>query len=207
MSPTSSTPSRGCWRRGPFRKLLVGPWFLREGILHEIEGVARAARMGETARIRIKVNAVGDPEIVDALYAASAAGATVDIITRGICMLRPGVPNLSERITVRSVLGRFLEHSRIFSFQAGEHASTWIGSADLMPRNLDRRVEVLTPVEDSRLRADLAFVLEALLADTRFSWELDGEGGWHRVVPRDGAKRVSAQDTLMARAAKRAKTR
>jgi polyphosphate kinase len=192
---------------GAFRKLLVGPWFLRDGILHEIDGVARAARMGETARIRIKVNALGDSEIVDALYAASSAGATVEIITRGICTLRPGIPGLSERITVRSVLGRFLEHSRIFSFQAGEHASTWIGSADLMPRNLDRRVEVLAPVEDSRLRADLGFVLKALLADTRFSWELDGDGVWHRTEPAPGAKPVSAQETLMVRAAKRAKTR
>jgi polyphosphate kinase len=192
---------------GAFRKLLVGPWFLRDGILHEIEGVARAARMGETARIRIKVNALGDPEIIDALYAASSAGATVEIMTRGICTLRPGVPGLSERITVRSVLGRFLEHSRIFSFQAGEQASTWIGSADLMPRNLDRRVEVLAPIEDSRLRADLGFVLKALLADTRFSWELDSDGVWHRTEPAKGAKPVSAQETLMARAAKRAKTR
>jgi polyphosphate kinase len=163
--------------------------------------------MGETARIRIKVNALGDPEIVDALYAASSAGATVEIITRGICTLRPGVPGLSERITVRSVLGRFLEHSRIFSFQAGEQASTWIGSADLMPRNLDRRVEVLAPVEDSRLRADLGFVLKALLTDTRFSWDLDSDGVWHRTEPAKGAKPVSAQETLMARAAKRAKTR
>ena len=111
---------------------------------------------------------------------------TVEIITRGICTLRPGVPGLSERITVRSVLGRFLEHSRILSFQAGDEASTWIGSADLMPRNLDRRVEVLAPIEDSRLRAEIGVVLDALLADTRFSWELDADGAWHRTSPGPG---------------------
>jgi polyphosphate kinase len=118
-------------------------------------------------------------------------------------MLRPGVPGLSERITVRSVLGRFLEHSRILSFQTSEKTTTWIGSADLMPRNLDRRIEVLVPVEDSRLRSDLAEVLDALLRDTRFSWELDGDGVWHRTLPDGNAKSVSAQEILMARTKKR----
>ena len=129
-----------------FRKLLVAPWFLRDGLLHEIERVTQAAAIGEPARIRLKVNALVDPEIAEALYAASGAGATVEAVTRGMCVLRPGVPGLSERITVRSVLGPFLEHSRILSFQAGDQASTWLGSADLMPRNLDRRIEVLAPV-------------------------------------------------------------
>jgi polyphosphate kinase len=188
-----------------FRKLLVGPWFLREGILSEIDRVARAARAGEAARIRIKVNSLVDPEVIDALYAASSAGATVEVITRGICVLRPGVPDLSERVTVRSVLGRFLEHSRILSFQTGQRTTTWIGSADLMPRNLDRRVEVMAPVEDARLRTDVADILDALLADTRFSWELDSEGTWQRTRPRGRAKPVSAQEFLMARATKRAK--
>ena len=188
-----------------FRKLLVGPWFLRDGILSEIDRVARTAQDGEAGRIRIKVNSLVDPEVIDALYAASSAGATVEIITRGICMLRPGVPGLSERITVRSVLGRFLEHSRILSFQTGQRTTTWIGSADLMPRNLDRRVEVLVPVEDARLRADVADILDALLADTSFSWELDSKGAWQRTRPRGRAKPVSAQELLMARATKRAK--
>jgi polyphosphate kinase len=190
-----------------FRKLLVGPWFLREGVLHEIDRVAEAARAGEVARIRIKVNSIGDPEIVDALYAASASGARIDLVVRGICSLRPGVPGLSDGIRVRSVLGRFLEHSRVLSFQAGERVSTWIGSADLMPRNFDHRVEVLAPVEDSRLRTELSVVLDALLADTRFSWELDAQGSWVRTEPRPKEKRVSAQEALMARATKRAKKR
>ena len=197
----------GITRPAVFRKLLVGPWFLRDGILNEIDRVVRASRAGEVGRIRIKVNSLVDPEVIDALYAASSAGVTVEIIARGICMLRPGVSGLSERITVRSVLGRFLEHSRILSFQTNDRTTTWIGSADLMPRNLDRRVEVLVPVEDSRLRSDLAEVLDALLADTRFSWELDAEGNWHRTEPKGRAKPVSAQEVLMTRATKRAKKR
>ncbi len=167
-----------------FRKLLVGPWFLREGILGEISRVARAASAGETARIRIKVNSLADEEIIEALYAASAAGAAIEIITRGICCLKPGIPGLSEGITVRSVLGRYLEHSRIYSFTAGDKTAVWIGSADLMARNLDRRVEVLAPIEDSRLRVEIGAVLDALLADTRFSWELGARRGtWQRTAP------------------------
>jgi polyphosphate kinase len=188
-----------------FRKLLVAPWFLRDGLLHEIDRVAQAAAAGEAARIRLKVNALVDPEIVDALYAASGAGATVEAITRGICVLRPGVPGLSERVTVRSVLGPFLEHSRIISFQAGDRVSTWIGSADLMPRNLDRRIEVLAPVEDASLRARIGDVLDALLADTRFAWELGTEGAWSRVTPAADEQPVSAQERLMEQALGRAK--
>jgi polyphosphate kinase len=128
-------------------------------------------------------------------------------VTRGICVLRPGVPGLSERITVRSVLGPFLEHSRIYSFQAGDRLTTFIGSADLMPRNLDRRVEVLAPVEDPRLRARIAVVLDALFADTRFAWELGGDGRWSRVAPPAKDRAVSAQEALMEQARKRAKKR
>jgi polyphosphate kinase len=190
-----------------FRKLLVGPWFLRDGVLHEIAQVTRAAQAGEPARIRIKVNALVDLEVAEALYAASAAGATVEAVTRGICVLRPGVRGLSERITVRSVLGPFLEHSRILSFRAGERVSTWIGSADLMPRNLDRRVEVLAPVEDTRMRARIDAVLDALLGDTRFAWALRADGTWTQHAPSDGEDAVSAQELLMAQALGRAKKR
>jgi polyphosphate kinase len=186
-----------------FRKLLVAPWFLREGLLHEIDRVRRAAAAGEAARIRIKVNALVDPEIVEALYAASAAGATVEAAVRGICVLRPGVVGLSERIRVRSVLGRFLEHSRILTFQAGDRLSTWMGSADLMPRNLDRRVEVLAPVEDAHLRARIAGVLDALFADNRFAWELGADGTWTRVAAAPGHPPISAQEALMEQAPRR----
>jgi polyphosphate kinase len=187
-------------RPSGFRKLLVGPWFLREAIVREIARVTAAAEASENARIRIKVNALVDPEIVDALYAASSAGAEIQIVTRGICVLRPGVRGLSDRITVRSVLGRFLEHSRIFSFQAGDQTKTWIGSADLMPRNLDRRIEVLAPVENPRLQAEIAKIFAALLSDTHASWALHADGRWRRRRPHGGALAVSAQETLMARA-------
>jgi polyphosphate kinase len=191
-------------RPSGFRKLLVGPWFLREGLLAEIGRVRRAAIAGERARIRIKVNSLVDPEIVDALYHASQAGVTVEVVTRGICTLRPGVPGTSDRITVRSVLGRFLEHSRIFIFEAGDGTTAWIGSADLMPRNLDERVEVLAPVESRELRGELSAIVDALLNDTRFSWELGTGGAWHRRRPVAGARPVSAQELLMARASQRA---
>jgi len=194
----------GLSRPAVFRKLLVGPWFLRDAILQEIERVSAAARAGEPARIRVKVNSLVDEEIIEALYGASNAGVTVDIVTRGICCLRPGIAGLSEKITVRSVLGRFLEHSRILSFQTGDKTAVWIGSADLMPRNLDRRIEVMTPIEDSRLRIEIGVVLDALMSDTRFSWTLSSDGAWHRTSPSKG-RAVSAQEALMKRAVGRAK--
>jgi polyphosphate kinase len=195
----------GRTRPAVFRKLLVGPWFLRTGILNEIGLVASAARAGQVARIRLKVNALVDPEIIDALYDASAAGVDVDIVTRGICTLRPGVAGVSDRIRVRSVLGRFLEHSRIMSFRAGDQTSIWIGSSDLMPRNLDRRVEVLVPVEEAQMRTEVSAILDALLADNRYSWELDSDGVWQRMEPRGKEAPISAQEVLMARSAKRGK--
>jgi polyphosphate kinase len=195
----------GRTRPAVFRKLLVGPWFLRTGIMNEIGLVASAARAGQVARIRLKVNSLVDPEVIDALYEASSAGVDVEIATRGICTLRPGVPGMSDRITVRSVLGRFLEHSRIMSFQAGDQTSIWIGSSDLMPRNLDWRIEVLVPVEDAQMRTEVSAILDALFADTRCSWELDSDGVWQRTKPRGKEQPVSAQEVLMARSAKRGK--
>jgi polyphosphate kinase len=185
-----------------FRKLLVGPWFLRGGVLDEIERVTRAAAAAQPARIRIKVNSLADPGIVDALYRASQAGATVEVVTRGICTLRPGVSGVSDRIRVRSVLGRFLEHSRIFSFETDERSTSWIGSADLMPRNLDHRIEVLVPVENDRLKFQLHGIFDALLDDTASSWDLDANGAWRRAQPDGGVLPISAQQTLMTRAAR-----
>jgi polyphosphate kinase len=187
-----------------FRKLLVGPWFLREGLLSEIETVIRAVAAGRPGRIRIKVNSLVDPGIIEALYAASQAGATVEIVTRGICSLKPGLTGSSDRIRVFSVLGRFLEHSRIFLFEAGSNSSAWIGSADLMPRNLDARVEVLAPVESPELRTELSSIVDALVNDTRFSWELDSMGAWHRRRPNRAAPAISAQELLMTRASREA---
>ncbi len=187
--------SRG--RPAPFRKLLVGPWYLREGLLREIATVTEAARSGRPGRIRIKVNALGDHEVVGALYTASQAGVDVELVVRGACTLIPGIPGTSDLITVRSVLGRFLEHSRIFSFEAGDERRMWIGSADLLTRNLDRRVETLAPIEDAALQTRLADILDTLLADTRDAWQLDADGVWSRVTPPPGAEPVSAQETFM----------
>jgi polyphosphate kinase len=186
-----------------FRKLLVAPFTLRQRLIDEIRAVADAARDGRKARIRIKVNGLTHVEIIDELYAASEAGARIDLLVRGVCSLRPGVRGLSDGIRVRSVLGRFLEHSRVFVFEAGDHSATYMGSADLMPRNLDHRVEVVAPVDDIGLQSEIAATLDALLADTTGSWELGLDGTWHRVRPKKDERSRSAQATLMRRARRR----
>lgn len=162
----------GYSRFSSYRRLLVAPQGLRSAILALIAREADHARAGRPARIVAKMNAVVDHEVIDALYEASAAGVTIDLIVRGICCLRPGVPELSERIRVISVIGRFLEHSRIWMFENGGAAEFYIGSADWMPRNLDRRVEVVTPVQAESHRQQLRTVLELCLADDRSAWEL-----------------------------------
>ena len=142
-------------------------------------------------RIVMKMNSLSDPRIIDALYEAARAGVEIDLIVRGICCLRPGVPGLSEGIRVRSLLGRFLEHSRIFRFGSEEREPRYfIGSADLMTRNLDGRVEVVTPVEDPILQPRLEEILQANLRDDRFAWELQPDGTWRRV---GGTESDSAQ--------------
>ena len=186
-----------------FRKLLVAPFTLRQRLIEEIRGVADAARAGRKARVRIKVNGLTHVEIIDELYAASEAGARIDLLVRGVCSLRPGVPGMSDGIRVRSVLGRFLEHSRVFVFEAGDRSATYMGSADLMPRNLDHRVEVVAPIDDIGLQSEIAATLDALLADTTGSWELGREGTWHRVRPKKDERTRSAQATLMRRARRR----
>src|SRR5206468_2053751 len=143
-----------------FRKLLVAPFNLRERLVEEIRRVGDAAAAKKHALIRIKVNNLSDQAIIDALYAAGQAGAKIDLITRSICTLRPGVKGLSENIRVRSVLGRFLEHSRVFHFEARHDKRYFIGSADLLPRNLDHRLEAVTPVEDARLQQRLSAALD-----------------------------------------------
>ena len=193
----------GFGRPARFRKLLVAPFTLRERLVDEIRGVAEAAVAGKKARIRIKVNGLTHPQVIDELYAASEAGAKIDLLVRGVCSLRPGVAGLSEQIRVRSVLGRFLEHSRLFFFDAADHSSCFMGSADLMPRNLDHRVEVVTPIEDLALQTELSSTLEALWRDTATSFELDGSGTWHRVHPKKDERPRSGQQVLMRRARRR----
>jgi len=193
----------GFGRPAHFRKLLVAPFTLRERLIDEIRTVAEAAQAGKKARIRIKVNGLTHPQVIDELYAASEAGAKVDLLIRGICSLRPGVAGLSEQIRVRSVLGRFLEHSRLFFFDAADRSVCFMGSADLMPRNLDHRVEVMTPIEDVALQTELSSTLEALWRDTATSFELDGTGSWHRVHPKKDERPRSGQQVLMRRARRR----
>jgi polyphosphate kinase len=166
----------GYSRQNRYRKLLVAPTSLRSDLAHLID---RESKPG--GRIVIKVNNLVDPEIIDMLYNASQSGADVDLIVRSMCSLRPGVPGMSDRIHVRSIVGRFLEHSRIFSFGRGEESQVYLGSSDLMPRNLDRRVEVVVPVTDSLLRAKLHGFLEMCLADDMLAWELHPDGSWRRV--------------------------
>jgi len=190
----------GFGRPRKFRKLLVAPLTLRPRLVELIHSVADAAREGKRAEIQLKVNAITDPAIIQELYRASDAGASIDVISRGICMLRPGVPGLSENIRVRSVLGRYLEHSRLFAFHAGETSSYYIGSADLMPRNLDHRIEIVTPVEDKRAQAELSTTLETLLADTEQAWELQSDGSWQRLGAGKGERARVAQLALMRRA-------
>jgi polyphosphate kinase len=189
----------GFGRPQKFRKLLVAPFDLRSRLIQEIHGVSEAAAGGKTARIRIKVNALTDQAIIDELYEASKKGAMVEIVARSICSLRPGVTNLSERISVRSVLGRFLEHSRLFIFQAGKKTTYWIGSADLMPRNLDHRLEVLAPVEDAALQRRLSKTFDQLFSANANAWELRSDGEWERLRPRKDETAEDAQEALMRR--------
>ena len=191
----------------PFRKLLVAPFGLRDGMVERIREVRRAAANGEEARIRIKVNSLNDEQLIEELYRASQEGAIIDIVARSICTLRPGVPGLSETIRVRSIVGRFLEHSRIFIFEAGQKRSILIGSADLMPRNLDHRIEVLTPVEDGRAQQELVRAFEVLLADNASAWEMSSEGRWMKLRPKKGDRGRQAQQVFMRSARARARRR
>ncbi len=196
----------GFGRPQKFRKLLVAPFTLRTGLVDEIRAVAAAASAGKTARIRLKMNHVVDPGIVEELYAASQAGASIDIIARTTCALRPGVEGLSENIRVRSIVGRFLEHSRFYAFDAGDRSMIYVGSPDLMQRNLDHRIEVLAPIENARIRQEVNAILDSALRDNTNAWDLDADGTWTRLTP-NGSKPHSHQETMMRRALARARRR
>jgi polyphosphate kinase len=188
----------------PQRKILVAPNWLRQPLLEEVERTIAAHQAGEPARIVMKMNALVDQKCIDALYRASQAGVPIDLNVRGICCLIPGLPGVSETINVVSVVGRFLEHSRIYSFHRGDEHVYYIGSADLMPRNLDTRVELLAPVEDPELRAELEDTLERCLADDTFSWTLSPDALWTRrtggtrAVHRELMERTVAQVSTAA---------
>ncbi len=183
----------GFGRPRTFRKILVAPFNLRRELTERIRAVGAAATAGEHARIRIKVNNIADPQIVEELYKASQAGAEIDLIVRAVCVLRPGIEGLSERIRVRSILGRFLEHSRLYCFEAGETKSYLLGSADLMPRNLDHRIEMIAPVEAAHVRAEIETIFRRLLSDNSQAWTLNPDGTWDRVEPEPGERRRSSQ--------------
>jgi polyphosphate kinase len=168
----------GYSRQHDFRTLLVAPAGLRAGLLELIR-----AQASPDGQITMKLNSLVDPEMIDALYDVSRAGARIELIVRSMCCLRPGVPGLSEGIRVRSIVGRFLEHSRIYRFGTAPDATYWLGSADLMQRNLDRRVEVLTPVRDPALQGRLDEILTTLGADDVLAWELTADGSWRSPVP------------------------
>jgi polyphosphate kinase len=185
-----------------YRKLLIAPNGMREALVAEIEHTIEAHERGEHARIALKMNSLVDRRIIRALYRASRAGVRVELNVRGICCLRPGVEGVSEHIEVVSVLGRFLEHSRVYAFERGDETRVLIGSADLMPRNLDTRVELITPVEDDGLREDLLDTLERSLRTDSGAWELCSDGGWARRTPGDPPR--SVQRELMALHASRA---
>jgi polyphosphate kinase len=179
----------GFSRQRVYRKLLVAPGNMRDRFLELISNETSAARDGRVARIIVKLNALVDPGIIEALYEASQAGVDIDLIIRGVCCLRPGVPGVSDRIRVISIIGRFLEHSRLFYFANGGDNEYFIGSADWMPRNLDRRVEAVTPVEDKALHSRLRGVLETCLADNRQAWELHPDGRYTQREPGEDIER------------------
>jgi polyphosphate kinase len=170
-----------------FRKLLVAPANLRQSMLDLIRRETENARNGKPARIIAKNNRIADAEIVNALYEASQAGVEIDLIVRGICTLRPGISGLSENIRVRSIVGRLLEHSRVYYFENGGEPEVYLGSSDWMPRNLDRRVEVITPIEVPKWKEFLIDeYLKVYLRDTAKSHELGPDGTYHRVQPIPG---------------------
>jgi polyphosphate kinase len=182
-----------------YRRLLVAPATLRDRI---VERIREEAAKGKAGRILFKLNHLVDPNIIDELYAASQEGCEIDLIVRGMCAIRAGVPGLSEGIRVRSIVGRYLEHSRFYRFgPPGDRAVYYMGSADMMQRNLNGRVETLTPVVDPRLKARIEEVLEILLEDDDLAWEMtEGGESWARVVPTSG---VNAHERLQALALER----
>jgi polyphosphate kinase len=180
----------GYSRQRLYRKLIVAPVNMRGRFLELIRREALHARMGRQARIVGKMNALVDAEVIDALYKASQAGVTIDLIVRGICCLRPGLPGISDNIHVLSIVGRFLEHSRLLYFANGGEEEFYVGSADWMPRNFDRRVEAIAPVEDPLMHARLRSLLEVYLEDNRQAWDLAADGVWTQREP-NGPVRAS----------------
>lgn len=191
-----------------FKRLLVAPLHLRKGLVRQIDAERKNAEAGIPAHIRIKVNSMVDEEIIDALYRASAAGVKVDVWVRGICSLRTDLDGISDNITVRSILGRYLEHSRIFAFENGGDPQVYIGSADMMHRNLDRRVEALVRVTDPAHLKELSTFFDLAMDDGTSSWHLGPEGVWTRhATDADGKPLIDLQDKTMGLIQRRRRAR
>ena len=184
----------GLTRVPRLRKLLHAPFSLHDALIAKIERETGHARAGRPARIVAKLNALTEPTIIEALYRASQSGVEIDLVVRGVCCLRPGVPGVSERIRVRSIVGRFLEHSRVYAFDNAGDREIYCGSADWMDRNLFRRIEVAFPVEGAEMQARVAEDLKLYLADDTQAWLMDGEGRYARAV----GQHVCAQTRLLA---------
>jgi polyphosphate kinase len=180
-----------------YRKLIVSPVNSRELFDRLIQQEIDFAQAGKAGRIVAKMNALVDPKTIANLYRASQAGVSIDLIIRGMCCLRPGLPDVSENIRVISIIGRFLEHSRIYYFNNGGDAKIFIGSADWMTRNLDRRVEVITPIEDPEISNDLQEILGIMLSDNRQAWDMQSDGSYKQRCPQIGTEAQSTQQTLM----------
>jgi polyphosphate kinase len=170
----------GWSRNASYDELLVAPDHVRSGLLERIHREVEHHRAGRPARIRMKMNSLVDEHVIDALYVASSQGVPVQLLTRAICALRPGVPGLSEAVEVRSILGRFLEHSRVYWFDNGGEPEAWIGSADMMHRNLDRRIEVLVRLPETELVDAVGEMLDLAFDPGTAAWELSSNGDWHK---------------------------
>ncbi|MCU0894304.1 MAG: phospholipase D-like domain-containing protein, partial [Rhodospirillales bacterium] len=186
-----------------YRKILAAPTTMKKALIAKIEREASIHTAEKPGLIRLKANALEDSDIVEALYRASQAGVKIDLIIRDTCRLRPRLPGISETVTVIGIVSRFLEHARIYYFQNGGDEEYFIGSADLMSRNLESRVEVLAPVEHPELRKELRAILETQLADHRSAWDMQPDGSYIQRRPRGGQAHRGCQDVLIVAAERR----
>lgn len=197
----------GYSRQQTYEELLIAPVSLRDRMTEFIQREAEHAKNGKKGRIVAKMNALVDPAMIQTLYEASQAGVEIDLIVRGICCLRPGLKGISDNIRVVSIIGRFLEHSRVFYFYNGGDENYWIGSADWMPRNLDRRVEAVMPVQDEGIRQELSDFLQICLNDNRQAWDMKADGTYVQRQPQEGEAERSTHEILMKKALKSAESK
>ncbi len=185
-------------------RLLQSPFTLHKSLLQKIQRESDHAAAGRPGRIIIKINALIDPQLIQALYSASIAGVEIDLIVRGICSLRPGVPGVSENIRVRSLIGRLLEHTRVYYFENGGDPEVYCASADWMERNMFRRVEIAFPIDNQKLAKRVIRDLQCYLKDNTHSWRLEADGSFSRIAPKGRAQPFAAQQALLDSVAERA---